>query len=345
MLSFTAHQLGFGLFWMVIPHIAILYGLLLAGSNPSPWEGMSCRQPESSASSITGTSKAQVTSPTQSLKAPSPSFLVRCSTSLTNCTNPWHLPSDTKYLAVWLWHRGHTKHTWITNAIREHSVILEEASKHVLGPPLGENIWWSGFSAFMLLLVPVFSGMLVSFMTPQTGLGCRSIVMLAYLLAQYSLVMLYMCYFYAKCRQALVGGKSAFDHPLVSTLWHSCVVICIAFAIFTSVGGTLFILIGLYNNCLCSMPATYWASRNTNPHALIWWNRGTDAQIYYARTWWFPVSTAGTVFMVAVAYIGWWYQRGLSAKFRRLVENIDYVNQQDVREWERSSCQRNGFQG
>ncbi|KAM0198510.1 hypothetical protein ACHAPI_004037 [Fusarium lateritium] len=37
----TAHQLAFGMFWMTIPHIAIVSSLLLAGNNPSIWQSAS----------------------------------------------------------------------------------------------------------------------------------------------------------------------------------------------------------------------------------------------------------------------------------------------------------------
>jgi len=70
----------------------------------------------------------------------------------------------------------------------------------------------------------------------------------------------------------------------------------------------------------------------TNPDATIFWNSATDAQLYYSQKWWFPAGVAGTVFIAAIAYLGWWYQKHLRSRFHHLVERISDVDEKHLRE-------------
>jgi hypothetical protein len=70
----------------------------------------------------------------------------------------------------------------------------------------------------------------------------------------------------------------------------------------------------------------------TNPDATIFWNSATDSQLYYSQEWWFPAGVAGTVFIAAIAYLGWWYQKHLRSRFHHLVERMSDVDEKHLRE-------------
>ncbi|KEY74949.1 hypothetical protein S7711_01298 [Stachybotrys chartarum IBT 7711] len=160
---FTAHQLAFGMFWMIIPHTAILYSLLLAGNNPSAWEGIVSDQAVAATSGITtqSGSRNQSSSSSSRLKGRNQLGSIRWLPALLKWRGLWRQSSNSKYSAVWLWHRGHNKATWIAKAIEVHRPYMQTACENILGHRLGANLWWSGLSAFFILLVPTFGGMLV----------------------------------------------------------------------------------------------------------------------------------------------------------------------------------------
>lgn len=58
---------------------------------------------------------------------------------------------------------------------------------------------------------------------------------------------------------------------------------------------------------------------------MAFFGSATREQLYYANTWWLPLGIVGAVFLVVVAYVGWWYQRSLRLQFRELVARLDYV--------------------
>jgi hypothetical protein len=258
---FTAHQLALGMFWMIVPHISILYGLLLAGNNPSAWEGIVSYQAVTVTSGLATQASSQNSASSSShSKRRKQSLSFQAFSSSLRWHGFWRPSSNSKYSAVWLWHRGHSKAIWIAKTIEEHSPYMESACRNILGHRFGGNLWWSVLSAFLILLVPVFCGMLVSYMTPQTGLGCRSVMMLIYFLSQCSLLILYMWDVIVKwpiCGENLaVNTRSVKDSRGLLIIWNICFAICIGFATLCSIGGTLFTLNGLYNNCLCAIPVS-----------------------------------------------------------------------------------------
>jgi len=75
--------------------------------------------------------------------------------------------------------------------------------------------------------------------------------------------------------------------------------------------------------------------RNRTPDALALFGSATWQQLYYANTWWLPTGIVSAVFMVVVAYIGWWFQRSLRLQFRDLASKIDHVDELNLKEGER----------
>lgn len=64
----------------------------------------------------------------------------------------------------------------------------------------------------------------------------------------------------------------------------------------------------------------------------MFWNDSNQEQIAMARKYWFPTGVAGAVILVLIAFVGWWYQRSLLARFHTLVSRIDAVDEGDIAE-------------
>ncbi|KAK1831886.1 hypothetical protein QBC39DRAFT_81494 [Podospora conica] len=334
--SLTAHQLAFGMFWTTIPHVALVSCLSLAGNNPSLWYGVAAdyeahltkQVPVSATRPPTGAVATRSSKPT-----------ARLFDLLRTAYAPVAKTED-QYRAAWVWNRGPNKARWIAQLTKEYPA-LRSLRGEVLGRRFGMSLWISGIVALVLVFVPVFFGALVSYQTPQVGFSCRSLTMLVYAASQVILVVVWLLDWALWKRRpdgevrTLDDGDDDGNKISASTvlrwnnyMWYLCFMIGASLGLFTSVGGTVFILIGLFTNCLCFIQARFWWDRNTNPDALAFFGSATREQLYYANAWWFPAGIVGAVFLVVVAYVGWWYQRSLRLQFSDLVSRLDYVDEQ-----------------
>ncbi|KAK0659145.1 hypothetical protein QBC41DRAFT_237574 [Cercophora samala] len=342
----SAHQLAFGLLWMTIPHIALLTSVLLASSNPSVWQGISPPSPTPLAKPSMGS-----LSPTLSPR----SGLNRLKSFLPGVTGPVAFVLSpgggaaaavgglkaTQYKPSWVWNRGSNKLLWLFQFSSEYPACAESIYKDVLAC---HGILLSCVNAVVLIFIPAFFAGLVSFNTPQVGLGCRSLTMVVYGLAQVLLVGLWGVRMAGELRyrrgemRATEGkrgvelGEYGRQKGFWGWSWTVLFGVGVFFGAVASVGGTVFLMIGLYSNCLCWIPAVYWFQATAHPKAAVFWNSATQDQIDNSMKWWFPAGIVGTVFMVVIAYSGWWYQRQLRTWFCTLIHRIGMVDERDFRE-------------
>lgn len=145
-----ALALAFGQWYMIIPHIAIISGLLLAGNNPNILEGIVATQRQEQDEGM--------------------SFL-----GLT-----FNLTYPSCYKVAWQWHRGHNKKLWIDKLLdtylhrpgdekpgKDMELLQGKTSLSILD-------WFVVlFLGALLLGVPFFLAFITAFYTPQVGLSCR----------------------------------------------------------------------------------------------------------------------------------------------------------------------------
>jgi hypothetical protein len=103
------------------------------------------------------------------------------------------------------------------------------------------------------------------------------------------------------------------------TFWF-CMITGLFSAIFSAIGGTLMQIIGIYRNCVCKISVGHWLDKNMS--LFLSSNNGVD--IKEVLHWWRPTGGVATGFLGLVCYIGWWYQRRLRFRFRKLVDKLDY---------------------
>ncbi|KAK1753161.1 hypothetical protein QBC47DRAFT_387900 [Echria macrotheca] len=335
----SAHQLAFGLIWMIIPHIALVTSFLLAGSNPNVCQGIVPQEGQlaiddnhSGAASSTLLVRQQHQT---GGGGETGSCLKRVLSDGVRAV--WREPSYklSPYKAAWVWNRGTNKAMWIARLADEYH--LNSIHDEILQHRFGSILWMSGLLAFVLIFIPVFFGALVSYTTPQVGFSCRSLTMLLYGMIQLVLILLSLADMVIWRRGA--DGRVIHEPDMVQKsdtvggyVWYSAFTVSVLISVFTSLGGTVFMMIGLYSNCLCFIQARYWLVALSDPNALVFWNGATDAQLYYSMTWWFPAGVVAATFMVLVAYLGWWYQQHLRARFHDLVSGIDLLNENHLKE-------------
>ncbi|KAI1803274.1 hypothetical protein F4811DRAFT_572212 [Daldinia bambusicola] len=342
----TAHQLAAGMFWMTIPHVALVSCLLLAGNNPNIWQNAVAE------SLLTSDPFTPVNSPRLAdidlelypggfqnhvnaeftSEDPKPIRYTRSVTSRYVNRIFGLAYKESRFRPAWMWNRGSNKAMWIAKLAEEYP-YLRGMREEVLDKNFKKDLWTSGFYGFVLYFVPTFFSVLVSYTTPQPGFGCRSLIVFAYGVSQLILQLLWLIRWYFS-KRSTQGRSNNSLYTVVNSgliyLWYFFFLFAIFLGAFTSIGGTIFVLTNVLTNCFCALPAKYWIDRWTNPEALIFVDDSTWEQLYYAEKWWFPAGVVGVVFMTIVAYIGWWYQRSLRQRYCDVVDNIDHVNELEV---------------
>ncbi|KAK0110064.1 hypothetical protein ONS95_002721 [Cadophora gregata] len=113
--------------------------------------------------------------------------------------------------------------------------------------------------AFILLFVPAFLGASISYTTPIVGLGCRSLTLLVYACAQAILIILWLLKWTlwgTMGRSKKIFERSELFLGLANASWYFVFFIGSFASFVTGIMGTVFVLMSLYANCLCSTPVS-----------------------------------------------------------------------------------------
>jgi hypothetical protein len=206
---------------------------------------------------------------------------------------------------------------------------------------------WAVISLTLLLMgVPFVLAFLTAFYTPQIGFSCRSLTFTVYVITQISQMFLWMWAFAGPPQEGTVvsflrkGGilhrKGFFTPTEAKTLWSRETVFSVKSAwailwyslatvfglggVFTAIGGTMMQLMVVFRSGKCDINAQWWTKLSSNVPAILSTNYALE--IDYANKYWKSCRITATLFLGAVAFCGWWYQRRLRDVFRRLVHDI-----------------------
>ncbi len=93
-------------------------------------------------------------------------------------------------------------------------------------------------------------------------------------------------------------------------------------AISAAFAGTVLQLLGVYGNCVCSIPASTWlAPRAARDAVLI--NLATDTLLHRQMSvYWSAAGYAAIGFTCATTYAGWWYQRSLRHRLEGEIQRL-----------------------
>lgn len=105
-----------------------------------------------------------------------------------------------------------------------------------------------------------------------------------------------------------------------ATIWYSLATIFGLGGVFTAIGGTTMQLMGVYRSGKCDLNSTWWTKPNDDVGVIVSTNYALD--IEDANRYWKPCGITATLFLGAVCFCGWWYQRRLRGVFRRLVNDL-----------------------
>lgn len=355
-----ALALAFGQWYMTIPHIAIISGLLLAGNNPNILEGVFATQRQDELDQVR--------------------FLgLNFGLAYPSC-----------YKVAWQWHRGYNKLQWIrtlletygrpSNAVldrigqdeqEDNMQDLEDLREKTTLSPLD---WFLIlFMAAFLLGVPFVLAFITAFFTPAVGLSCRSLTFTVYACAQFAQVILWLWAYAGSpgrtnqpdSPKQSTGSLAFFwrggwldnhgfydptntDHfidpndpkslhaiwqrvksphfrdirSIWSVLWYSLYIFFGLVAGLAALGGTLMQLLGVYTANICQVSAYEWLDPY-RPDVTAMISVNTKEMIDDAQIYWEPCGITAIAFMTFVSFVGWWYQRRMKDLFTTLVSEVD----------------------
>ncbi|KAK3332184.1 hypothetical protein B0T19DRAFT_439042 [Cercophora scortea] len=280
----TSISLAFGVEWMIIVHVAIVNGCLLASNNPSP------------VTMLVG--RPAVTPPTSSHRR----------MNLRKLFPPVY---DGIFQPVSMWHRGRNKQEWLerTRAWQDPTTGFRAA----VSVSRWEYALWIAIPTFILTSLPPAAGAVVAHQTPPTGWGCRSLSFATYGAFQTVLTPVYLV--------AMTRTHTRKGHSSLSRLaWNTAFGILFFFALFTSVGTTLMQIMGVYRNCICYVNAEWWLSSLGRAKV----NVASDTlDQREASGYWIKMGITATGFMVAISVLGWLFQVYIRERFERVIAEME----------------------
>ncbi|KAI9793854.1 MAG: hypothetical protein M1816_007106 [Peltula sp. TS41687] len=303
----TSNALAFGIWWMAIPHVAIIGACLLAGNNPNTLEGIASYISDDDDDATT--SKPTTTGWFRFMEKTTPrnEFIDK-----SPRRDRYGLVYQSRYQPVSMWHRGKSKQQWVNMLCdRERGKVnrLEEECR------MRATDWITVVGGAMTLcFVPPALALLQNYYTPVVGIGCRATTVLLYMIFQFLLILLWIWDLSGVQKKMNVVGIS---------IWELLVGFCAVATTFITVGGTMMQVMGVYRNCLCKLNIQDWIRKGDQKVLLT--NRN-QVHVHYARHTWLPLGIAATAFLCAVAYVAWWYQRHLRLNFQELVDQLGKKN-------------------
>ena len=201
----AAISLAFGIEWMIVVHVAIVAGCLLASNNPGTSSAIVGILPER-AVHITRTdsrhanlrsgdsrtahdiSESQICQEPQEIETTMPpTFAVvawhGCVKGLEKLTG-WSDAYYTVFQPVPMWQRGSNKMRWL----RETAAWKSGSDDAGIRKSVGVLKWyWLFPPTFVFVMLPSIAGAVVAYATPPVGFGCRSLSFICYAGCQFIL--------------------------------------------------------------------------------------------------------------------------------------------------------------
>ncbi|KAI1329553.1 hypothetical protein F5Y16DRAFT_365442 [Xylariaceae sp. FL0255] len=248
----TSHALAFGMWWMVIPYVAIVACAMLAANSPSTldgivYDGANTAAPDEYEKSFLAKQmqKARQYKPIGALL------------NVIKGYSPIETAFEGRFQTVKLWKRGLNKRQWVQEAVNEYEATItdDRLDKSISPEKLRKSLTlnaqdcsYVAVTAMFLLLAPNALAFITSYNTPRIGLSCRSLTYLIYSITQVGEMTLWC----VAARQRIRHGSNWADvTPVVKAVtWYGQIFFGL-FAIFAAVGGTTLQLLGVYRTCLC----------------------------------------------------------------------------------------------
>jgi hypothetical protein len=276
----SAISLAFGVEWMIIVHVAIISGCLLASNNPSTSTGIVGHNPcpkhlphrastipimklsngSFSIKKITVTEKISKQFPVQPVEEEKVSFFKLAFLDQAGIILGWSNVYYTKFQPVWMWDRGSNKMEWIKST---HGWTTDNRE---FRDSMNFTAWgWFlkiCLPALVLVSVPPLAATVVAYETPPIGLSCHSLSFLVYATCQLALALLSTVKNALESQKETASGSAGILYGWKFWAWSSPFLFGSFLAI---IGGTVLQLVQAFTTCLCYTSLYYWSNLDDAP--------------------------------------------------------------------------------
>ena len=149
---------------MVVPHIAVVSSLLLAGNNPNIWEGITS---QSSLPTLDKIPDKEEDSHETLEHSKGIQFIYYYITGLMSYLQiPVYGPTyDSRYQPAWMWDRGNAKALWVAKLAEKKPHLHKALDSEVLS--MGFRSWclYTAVPAMILLIIPSALGGMVRYVS------------------------------------------------------------------------------------------------------------------------------------------------------------------------------------
>ncbi|KAL8704564.1 MAG: hypothetical protein Q9201_002299 [Fulgogasparrea decipioides] len=300
----TRRALAFGIWWMIIVHVSVISGSLLASNNPSL------------ASIIYPKKRAHLRRAERYEYANRRLDMEDQVQAYIEAITPLPLSYNNRYEPVWMWNRGKNKALWLRRTKAWHHSWFRKR--------INLSAWnWLLLivGAYCLVFLPCALAFWIEYATPPVGVRCRSLTILVYAICQFIFVLL-SGWSHFKSAHGDDGDGYWQEHRWLDKLRCKWVGVCVAIfvllptwiaAVFTTFVGTLMQITGIYENCWClataKSPATVSLASDTE----------TDR---HSSRYWSAAGYVALAFLFVMTYGAWWCQRYLRDVLLKRVDQL-----------------------
>ncbi|KAH8676581.1 hypothetical protein BGZ60DRAFT_562231 [Tricladium varicosporioides] len=207
-------------------------------------------------------------------------------------------PRNPPYKPVWLWNRSTCLRSWAGD------ITLPDSLADIINSR-GDRVLAAGLAIFAITL-PCSLAVSVSYFTPIIGFGCRATTVLCYCVCQIGLIFCWLCH------------NNDETNPFCKAIVYILGCLFWAFAIFTSIGGTIMQLLGVYRNCICKAGLRYWVHHEGGVVDLA-----PDTQAHRdSGDLWLGIGSGGVTFIGLFCIFGWGYFMRMKAKLAQQIDAL-----------------------
>ncbi|KAH9219916.1 hypothetical protein DL95DRAFT_443019 [Leptodontidium sp. 2 PMI_412] len=214
--------------------------------------------------------------------------------------------SKSPYHTVALWYRGDCVRSWTMDAIVGPKAPYIPSIERILNSRTIRLV--ACILTILAITIVCALAISISYFTPIIGFGCRATTVLCYACCQ---IVLIVCWFCSNFHQGEM-------RPWIKWPVYILGSVCIAFAVFCSIGGTIMQLLGVYRNCICKAGLGHWINTRGGVVSLA-----TDTADHrdYAHLW-IKIGSAGIAYIGVACVVGWGYFMKMKAKCKKQIEAL-----------------------
>jgi len=201
---------------------------------------------------------------------------------------------------VSIWDRGSNKRAllkdnaaWITYK-REHGI---------------DFYYWSFVTTSTLILAVLPSALAIAISFTYIGVSCRALNILLYAMLQLLLIF-------------MVVWKDLGPISLLSCehwIRNSLHVLFFVLSVFNSSVGTMLQIIGVYRNCICEIPVSYWLRLDD---ALVRYLAADTLERRNASIYWTSIGYGSMGFLIITCYTSWRFQQTMKRAFEDQIKRL-----------------------